>query len=149
MIKEHTTKQYSERNAMALDKAGGYYSRHVRAMTAERLDSKSGIAAELGWRDMQLAEAESLIKRLVAENIKIRETLEDVICPDNVPEYHSLGIGCGIEDRGLQANGYAACEYGWDKAIERVYSEVIPDSIPETPATDEAMLAAAPAQESE
>lgn len=48
------TKQYAERDAMALDEAGGYYMRHVVAMTGEQLHSKGDIAAELGWRDMKI-----------------------------------------------------------------------------------------------
>ena len=51
-----TVKIYAERDPMALDKAGNHYCRHISAMTAEDLDSKSDIAAELGWRDMQIAE---------------------------------------------------------------------------------------------
>ncbi|MFP1767305.1 hypothetical protein [Lonsdalea quercina] len=45
--------QYAERDVIALDEGGGYYSLHVLAMTRESLDSKSEMAAELGWRDMQ------------------------------------------------------------------------------------------------
>lgn len=45
-------KHYAERDAKALDDAGGYYVRHVSAMTSEKLHSKSDIAAELGHRDM-------------------------------------------------------------------------------------------------
>lgn len=37
---------------MELDEIGGYYCRHVSAMTGENLHSKSDIAAELGHRDM-------------------------------------------------------------------------------------------------
>ena len=33
---------------------GEYYTRHVLAMTREALHEKSDIAAELGWRDMQI-----------------------------------------------------------------------------------------------
>jgi hypothetical protein len=47
-------KRYAERDAYELDKAGNYYCRHVSAMTGEGLHSKSDIAAELGWRDMQI-----------------------------------------------------------------------------------------------
>lgn len=58
-------KRYAERDAYELDKAGNYYCRHVSAMTGEGLHSKSDIAAELGWRDMQidalLAERDALI----------------------------------------------------------------------------------------
>ena|SRR5690554_505769 len=59
-------KRYAERDIMALDAAGNYYCRHVSAMTREGLHSKSDIAAELGWRDMQidalLAERDALAK---------------------------------------------------------------------------------------
>lgn len=43
--------QYAERDAMALDVAGGYYTKHVCAMTSEQLHSKGDIAAELAYRD--------------------------------------------------------------------------------------------------
>lgn len=33
--------------------------------------------------------------------------------------YHYQGMGCGIEDRGIH-DRYAACEYGWECAMERV-----------------------------
>lgn len=33
--------------------------------------------------------------------------------------YHYQGMGCGIEDRGI-TDRYAACEHGWDCAMERV-----------------------------
>lgn len=52
--------QYAERDAMALDKAGNHYCRHVVAMTKEGLHSKSDIAAELGFRDARIAELEEL-----------------------------------------------------------------------------------------
>jgi len=45
-------KQYDERDAFKLDITGGYYGRHVQAMTREKLHSKSDIAAELAHRDM-------------------------------------------------------------------------------------------------
>lgn len=54
-------KLYVDRDAMELDDAGGYYFRHVMAMTAEGLHSKSQIACELGHRDMLLAEAKEVI----------------------------------------------------------------------------------------
>ena len=46
--------EYADRDIMALDEAGDYYIKHVSAMTGEKLHSKSDIAAELGWRDMQI-----------------------------------------------------------------------------------------------
>lgn len=50
-----TARQYAERDIMALDKIGGHYSRHVAAMTAEGLHAKSDIAAELAYRDAEIA----------------------------------------------------------------------------------------------
>ncbi|MBS0200483.1 MAG: hypothetical protein JSR70_08540 [Proteobacteria bacterium] len=49
-------KLYAERDTMQLDRDGNYYCRHVSAMTAEGLHSKSDIAAELAWRDRQIDE---------------------------------------------------------------------------------------------
>lgn len=51
-------KLYSKRNAIELDAAGGYYFKHVLAMTAEDLHSKSDIAMELGHRDHFIAQLE-------------------------------------------------------------------------------------------
>ena len=62
-------KQYSERDAMELDEVGGYYFRHVLAMTAEGLHSKSDIAAELGWRDMQIAALQEQVRALAGEPV--------------------------------------------------------------------------------
>lgn len=82
---------------------------------------------------------------LAAENAGMKSVIEYCINPDNQPEYHDQGMGCGVEDHGYQRDGYSACYYGWGSAMERVYSEVIPDAIPETPATD-AFLAEVRAQ---
>jgi hypothetical protein len=49
-----TEKRYARRDHMALDQAGGYYMRHVMAMTAEGLHAKSDIAAELAFRDAEI-----------------------------------------------------------------------------------------------
>ncbi len=61
-------KRYEERDIMALDEAGGFYYRHIDAMTGESLRSKSDIAAELGYRDMQ-------IEALQAENEMLKVLL--------------------------------------------------------------------------
>lgn len=50
---------YAERKPWELDRAGGYYHRHVAAMTEEGLHSKADIAAELGWRDMEIDRLQS------------------------------------------------------------------------------------------
>lgn len=90
-------------------------------------------------------ELETRLATVVAENSGLKDALEYVINPDNQPEYHDQGMGCGVEDRGYQRDGYSACAYGWESAMDRIYSEVIPDAIPETPATD-AFLAEVRAQ---
>lgn len=67
------TKQYAERDAMALDEAGGYYMRHVMAMTGEQLHGKGDIAAELGWRDMQIAALQQKLDAVLAENVSLKK----------------------------------------------------------------------------
>ncbi|EPV3678302.1 hypothetical protein ACV4J9_000202 [Enterobacter kobei] len=91
------------------------------------------------------AALEARCAALAAENAGLSAVLMSVIDPSNEPAYQSLGMGCGVEDNSLQTDGYGACEYGWREAMERVYSEVIPEELPETPATD-AFLAEVRAQ---
>jgi len=64
-------KLYEERDHMAQDKAGGYYSRHVSAMTGEGLHAKSDIAGELAHRDME-------IDRLDRRNDQLEEALHRI-----------------------------------------------------------------------
>ncbi|HFU0596187.1 TPA: hypothetical protein ACGTUJ_000346 [Escherichia coli] len=78
---------------------------------------------------------EQQLAAVVSENAGLKSVLEEIINADE-PEYHEQGMGCGVEDRGYQRDGYSACYYGWESAMERVYSEVIPDALPETPVTD-------------
>ncbi len=84
---------------------------------------------------VKLANVESKCAELAAENAGLKSVLEEIINGDE-PEYHEQGMGCGVEDRGYQRDGYSACSYGWESAMERIYSEVIPSALPETPATD-------------
>lgn len=98
----------------------------------------SDLATQL---DVQLARSNAL----AAENAGLKDALTAVIDRSNEPDYQSIGMGCGVEDNGLQTDGYNACEYGWREAMERIYSEVIPEELPETPATD-AFLAEVRAQ---
>lgn len=58
-------KQYAERDIESLDEAGGFYSRHVSAMTGDGLHTKSSIAAELGYRDMVNSELLEALRRML------------------------------------------------------------------------------------
>ena len=115
-------------------------------ITIENLEHKlSESQREFRAADATIENLQMQVEKLAAENAGLKDTLERVINPDNHPEYHDQGMGCGVEDRGYQRDGYSACYYGWESAMERVCSEVIPDAIPETPATD-AFLAEVRAQ---
>lgn len=73
---------------------------------------------------------------LAAENVALKSAISYVCDTDNQPDYQYDGMGCGIEDRGI-IDRYEAARYGWDEALERMYSEVIPcASDIQTPATD-------------
>lgn len=54
-------KLYAERDICELDAAGGFYFKHVLAMTAEQLHSKSDIAAELAHRDLRIQQLEAVL----------------------------------------------------------------------------------------
>jgi len=64
-------KQYADRDIMAMDAAGNHYCRHVSAMTGEGLHSKSDIAAELGWRDMEISRLNEQVRALAADNVAL------------------------------------------------------------------------------
>jgi hypothetical protein len=70
------TKQYAERDVMALDEDGGFYYRHIDAMTGEGLHSKSDIAAELGYRDMKIEALQVENEQLWATFVKVAEYLD-------------------------------------------------------------------------
>lgn len=73
-------KQYAERDIIAMDCAGNHYCRHISAMTREQLHSKSDIAAELGWRDLKIAELKAQRDALAAEVQAIRWACGQVYC---------------------------------------------------------------------
>lgn len=56
---------YPKVDILELDKAG-YYLKHTAAMTSEGLHRKSDIAAQLGVRDMRIAELEARVSELLA-----------------------------------------------------------------------------------
>ncbi|ASD87241.1 hypothetical protein R537_23775 [Salmonella enterica subsp. enterica serovar Rough O:d:1,7] len=89
MNNEHVN-QYAERDAMQLDKDGGYYSRHIQAMTREGLHSKGDIAAELAWRDQQ-------IDQLKADLEERRSKYRDLSQPvdPQISEYEKIMLQAG------------------------------------------------------
>ena len=52
--------EYAERDIL---KQGNHYMRHVAAMTAEGLHSKSDIAAELAYRDIEIERLKTVIQQ--------------------------------------------------------------------------------------
>jgi hypothetical protein len=42
-------------------------------------------------------------------------------------QYHRDGMGCGLED-GYITDKYVACEYGWDRALDKV-AELMPEAL--------------------
>ncbi|EPI8452360.1 hypothetical protein ACS90Y_001698 [Yersinia enterocolitica] len=62
---------------------------------------------------------------LAGENAVMKQIIDSVTDLDNEPKYHSEGMGCGLEDRGI-TDRYDAMLHGWECAMERVYGEVIP-----------------------
>lgn len=138
-MKNNTQPALKERIEKALeDFTKGRASMHVPPLDTD-------VDVVLAECNDRLSELKARCAALAAENAGLKDTLSAVIDRSNEPDYQSIGMGCGVEDNGLQTDGYNACEYGWREAMDRIYSEVIPDTIPETPATD-AFLAEVRAQ---
>lgn len=51
--------------------------------------------------------------KLIAEQLKEAHDALREICEPTTPDYY-LGVRCGLEDRDLQSDPYAAAEYGYD-----------------------------------
>lgn len=86
---------YCDRDICGLDEIGGFYSRHVSAMTSESLNGKSKISAELAYRDSIIealkADRDAQQKRadaLAVENATMREAIEFATAPDMWIEQH-------------------------------------------------------------
>ena len=89
-------------------------------------------AGELSIREQKFLKLAKAYQELAAENVALtlenvamKQIVDSVTNLDNEPQYHSEGMGCGLEDCGI-TDRYDACRYGWDEAMERVYGEVIP-----------------------
>lgn len=92
-------------------------------------DGPASVASEIralkALRDTAMQALKSQVEQLAAENVGLKQIVDSVTDLSNEPQYHDEGMGCGLEDRGI-TDRYDACRYGWDKAMERVYGEVIP-----------------------
>ena len=83
-----TEKLYGHRDPRIQDHTGDFYSKHVMAMTAEGLHSKSDIAMELAHRDILIDDLQHQLKGMdLVANIG-RKAVEDV--NDLVVEQKSL-----------------------------------------------------------
>ncbi len=75
---------YEERDIERLDEEGGYYSRHIIALTEEDLNSKSDIAAELAVRDFTIYrlsnDITALRKALLSAKVRLNSPLRMVKC---------------------------------------------------------------------
>ncbi len=60
-------KLYDDHDSLELDEAGGYYFRHISAMTAEALHSKAAIACQLGYRDLMIDTLKAQVDTLKAQ----------------------------------------------------------------------------------
>jgi len=87
---------YKQRDIAFLDEVGGYYIKHVMAMTEEKLERKSDIAAELAYRDYLITDLMNQISKLKrGEQMTLGElinrlhefNMEDEIC--NLSNPHS------------------------------------------------------------
>ncbi len=93
--------------------------------TVNELIASLESAGELSIREQKFLKLARAFKQLAAENVEMKQIIDSVTNPDNEPQYHDEGMGCGLEDRGI-TDRYDACRYGWDEAMERIYGEVIP-----------------------
>lgn len=65
------------RDIMWQDMQGGFYIRHVQALTAEALHSKSDIAAELAQRDIEIRDLRAELTEWHREFCGCKEGFED------------------------------------------------------------------------
>lgn len=120
------TKQYAERDAMALDKAGGHYMRHVMAMTREHLHGKGDIAAELGWRDMQIAGLQQNLDAVLAEMMVLKAAIpkeKDVDYNNDNMDDVSLAEDIGFNDAVTMMNRWKGETPATDAILNEVRAE--------------------------
>lgn len=87
---DDTVKQYADRDSLGLDKAGNYYTRHVQAMTAEGLFTKSDIAGELAFRDYEIDRLRADYEEVLADHRRLVREIDVMINGDGAAEQASL-----------------------------------------------------------
>lgn len=103
-----------------------------RPMMLDKDGNQELIANLKGRVNLQNIEIEKLVERLQHSedlNTKQQSHIDTLVksalyVHENKPEFHSEGMGCGLEDRNIHCR-YEAMEYGWEKAIETMYADVI------------------------
>lgn len=114
---------YRQRDAWELDKEGGYYSRHVMAMTSEGLHSKGDIAAELGYRDMRIDQLEFKLNEMRNAEHALSDSyirLRHIVGAMNPPSVESKEIWAHTEQKAQELrNRCEALETEWRAQEER------------------------------
>ncbi|WP_205959262.1 hypothetical protein [Pantoea stewartii] len=120
------TKQYAQRDIESLD---GYMT-HLMAMTAEQLHNKSDIAAELAWRDSQIAALRQMLDAMAAENAALKSVLEPKEISDEIQDLFNDTVKLDGDSDGYH-------EWSWvDNPDEVIIAVMNAMPKPETPATD-------------
>lgn len=88
--------------------------------------SREAVIDKWGKRMADLGET-CIVKRadyaaLEAERDALREALGKIISGEGLPEIDGWALGCGVEDRDLQGDGYDAAEYAWANAVGQVHA---------------------------
>lgn len=73
-------REYKERDTIALDEAGGYFMKHMNALTVEKLHGKAEIAAELAYRDKHIDELKNKLKISLGYVYKTHQAGYSVLC---------------------------------------------------------------------
>lgn len=105
-----------------------YYSREITGLHADITALKQQLAESQEIRHKLASwtgELRSQKQGLEAELARVRGKLEKIKTWNHDDAVlgngdYDQGLLCGVEDRGLQTDGYAAMRYGYDRAIARV-----------------------------
>ncbi len=74
--------RYKTRDITQQDEVGGYYTKNIEAITNEKLQSNSDIAAELAHRDITIITLFLLLDRIVNDEYFEAFDLEDIQADD-------------------------------------------------------------------